>query len=96
MIEEDRRELERLNPNVNIELFSELFKVDLISIGKKINVKSLLIAGDKDQIAPVGSVQKLASQISNSEFVIMKNCGHIVVKEKPVETASIILKWLNS
>jgi pimeloyl-ACP methyl ester carboxylesterase len=90
----EKRELKHLNPQTSIELFDEFYRFSLIPIGETIKTKSLVIAGDLDEIAPLDSVRELAEQLTNSEFVTMKNCGHIVVAEKPLTTASIIRNWL--
>jgi pimeloyl-ACP methyl ester carboxylesterase len=95
LIASDRDELGRLNPQVNIELFDEFYRFSLIPVGQKVKTESLVIAGELDEIAPLASVRKLAEQLSNSQFVIMKNCGHIVVAEKPLTVAKIILNWLS-
>ena len=82
------------NAEINMELFDEFYKFSLIEDGKKVKTKSLVIAGELDEIAPLNSVKKFAEQLTNSEFIIMKGCGHIVVAEKPLTTAGIIRNWL--
>jgi len=95
LIARDREELKNLNPQVNIELFDEFYRFSLIPVGEKVKNKSLVIAGALDEIAPLNSVQKLSEQLVNSDFVIMKQAGHVVVAEKPLTVAKIIKKWLN-
>lgn len=94
LIAKDVKEFNRLNPRATIELFEEFYSSDLIDLGNKIKISTLIIAGERDEIAPLNSVEKLAKQLSNAELIVMKKEGHIVVAESPISTASIIKKWL--
>ncbi len=94
LIAADREELQKLNPQVNIELFDEFYRFNLIPIGEKIKNKALVIAGALDEIAPLDSVQEFSQQLQNSDFVVMRRAGHVVVAEKPLTVAKIIKKWL--
>ena len=53
-----------------------------------------MIAGDKDEIATVGSVEKLCERFPNYELKVIKNSGHIVVAERPKRVARIISDFL--
>lgn len=53
----------------------------------KINVPTLVLWGDRDRILHVSSVQVLAKGLPNCKTVIMKDCGHIPMVERPDETA---------
>jgi len=94
LIANRNEEIKNLKPQINIELFSEFYKYSLVPLGKKVKTKSLIIAGRQDEIAPLASIQELANQLENVKFVVMENSGHIVVGEKPAETAGIIKEWL--
>lgn len=96
ILKKDMKERRNFNPQINLELFDDFYRFSLIPIGKKIKIKSLVIAGDKDSIAPLKSVEELANQLSGAEFVVMKNSGHIVVLERPQMTARIIRNWLGN
>jgi len=88
-------EIKNLKPKINIELFDEFYKFSLVPVGKKVKTKSLIIAGKEDEIAPLASIQELADQLTDVKFIVMENSGHIVVGEKPSETAEIIKRWFN-
>ncbi|MEI6288510.1 MAG: alpha/beta hydrolase [bacterium] len=94
LIAMETKELMHLNPQINIELFDEFYKFSLVPVGKRVKTKTLVIAGEFDEVAPLDSVQELEKQLIDSELVIMEKCGHIVVGEKPLTTAKIISKWL--
>jgi pimeloyl-ACP methyl ester carboxylesterase len=94
LIKNDAKEIKRIDPRANIEIFNEFFAAKPISEGKKINIKTLIIAADKDEIATVKSVKELCGRFTDVEFEIIKDSGHIAVAERPKKTASIIKKWL--
>jgi len=95
LIARDKKELKRLYPQVNIELFlSEFYKDSLVPIGKKVKVKSLIIAGNQDQIAPIDLIKELSSQLATTKLVIIKDSGHALPMERPVTTANIIKEWM--
>jgi len=94
LIAKDVKEFNRLDPRATIELFEEFYASDLVELGSRIKVDSLIIAGERDEIAPLNSVEKLADQLSKVEMVVMKGEGHIVVAESPLSTATIIKKWI--
>lgn len=52
---------------------------------------SLLILGSDDRMTPAKAGQKLAAMIAssdcpNSDFIVIPNCGHMMMTEKPDET----------
>jgi len=94
LITNDAKEIKRIDSKANLEIFDEFYKSKLISEGSKINIKTLLIAADKDEIATLNSVKELCGRFTNYKFEIIKNSGHIVVAERPKKVASIINNWL--
>jgi len=95
LIARRNEEIKNLNPKINIELFDEFYKFSLVPLGKQVKIKSLIIAGREDEIAPLASIQELADQLENVKFVVMEDSGHIVVGEEPIKTANIIKRWFN-
>ncbi len=94
LIAQGIKDLEDIKPQINIEMFEEFYKFDLTPIVSNIQTKSLIIAGELDDIAPLSSIQNFVKQLNNHELIIMKYCGHIMVAEKPLTTASIIRNWI--
>jgi len=90
------KELKKLDPKIQIQLFDEFYKMDFTGFGKKIKVKSLIIAGNEDKIATLESISQMACQINNTLLKIMKNAGHLVPIERPLAVSKIIKKWLNN
>jgi pimeloyl-ACP methyl ester carboxylesterase len=54
----------------------------------------LIIWGDQDRVLDVSSVSVLEKGIKNSSSVILKECGHIPMMERPVETAAYIKNFI--
>lgn len=61
----------------------------------KISCPSLIIVGDQDFLKPVKYSQILADKIPNSEFIILPNCGHVSIFEKPNELQSMTYGFIS-
>ncbi len=93
LISKDMTSFAGVDPRASIEIYDEFSKIDLFKIGAEIKSRSLVIAGDKDEIALPRDVQKLA-EVMNAEFKLIKNSGHLVPLESPLGVAGKIIKWL--
>jgi len=60
----------------------------------KIRADTFILWGDKDHFIDVSCVKTLENGIKNSTAVIMKNCGHIPMMERPEEAAKHYLSFL--
>jgi pimeloyl-ACP methyl ester carboxylesterase len=69
-----------------------------VNIGNisKIYQKTLIIWGDYDQLIPLTSGHLFAQKLPNNSFVVIKNCGHVPMEEKPDETANAINNFLKT
>jgi pimeloyl-ACP methyl ester carboxylesterase len=54
----------------------------------------LLIWGDKDRITHVSSAKVIESHVPGIESVILKDCGHMPMLERPKETAGYYVSFL--
>ncbi len=59
-----------------------------------IKAPTLILWGDKDRITDVSSTKILEEGISNSKTIIMKDCGHMPMTERPEETAEHYLAFI--
>jgi len=59
----------------------------------KISQPTLILWGDTDRVLHVSSVS-IFEKIKNHKKVIMRNCGHVPMMERPEETASVYLDFL--
>lgn len=94
LIEMDARAVESLDIRANVEMFDDFYRSESLSKGEKINVKTLLIASDQDEVATVSSVRELHARFTNAELKVMKESGHVVVLERPSAIGNLIHNWL--
>jgi pimeloyl-ACP methyl ester carboxylesterase len=59
-----------------------------------IDVPTLIIAGDKDQLTPVSTAQRMRDAIPNAELVVFSGHTHLVQVEKPDEVHAAIDEFL--
>jgi pimeloyl-ACP methyl ester carboxylesterase len=57
---------------------------------KDLAVPLLGLAGDKDQVIPLGDSQLLAETVKRGQFVLLEDCGHLPQEEKPQEMVQAI------
>ena len=62
----------------------------------KIKVRTLVLWGDRDRVLDVSSVQVLKKGLPNSTTVIMKDCGHLPMIERPQEAAEHYAAFLKN
>jgi abhydrolase domain-containing protein 6 len=63
---------------------------DFFSLEKElpaINAPTLILWGDRDQVLDVSSVPVFEKGLRNHQTVLIKDCGHLPMLEKPEETA---------
>ena len=56
--------------------------------------QTLIIWGKNDEWIPLESGYQFKNDLSNSELVILPECGHIPQEEKPEQTAKIIINFI--
>ena len=72
---------------------------DFLSLEKDLpNIKAptLILWGDQDKILDVSSVPVFEKGLKNHKTVILKDCGHVPMIEKPQETANAYLAFIKS
>lgn len=82
---------------MNELIFGELSRGDMWTLGDnldKIQAPTLIVWGDSDKILHVSTVDILKKNIKNSTVVIIKECGHVPMLEKPRETAAAYRAFL--
>jgi pimeloyl-ACP methyl ester carboxylesterase len=86
MVGAGERILEGAQPGV---LHSDLAACDAYREGlgaaAKIQVPTLVMAGEKDQMIPLKSARILASAIPASQLVVLEGAGHMLMAERPDE-----------
>lgn len=60
-----------------------------------IRVPTLLVGGDRDDLAPLAAQHQLKELIADSELVIIPDVGHLTHLEKPAEVAAVVQEYLS-
>ena len=63
---------------------------------KKINIPTLIIWGEEDNIIPIHIAYKFLKDIKNSKLKIIGECGHAPQEEKPEAVIPLIEEFLKS
>ena len=58
-----------------------------------ISAPTLIVHGTRDPIIPVGNGEILAGRIPDSEYVELKDVGHLPATERPQEIAELVLRF---
>ena len=86
----------RANRNFYEKEFKEIGP-DFSSLEKelpKIKAPALILWGDQDKLTDPSAVPVFEKGLSNHKTVIIKNCGHVPMMEKPQETAERYLEFI--
>ena len=59
-------------------------------------VPTLIIAGDRDQLTPVATAERMQRAIPGSELVVFPGHSHLVQVEKPAEVHAAIDAFLTA
>lgn len=81
----------------NEKVFKELLS-DFYGLESKLNeirCPTMIIWGDADRILDVSCAGVFEKGIKNHRSVILKNCGHVPMLERPEEAAMLYLKFLD-
>lgn len=82
----------------NREMLLEAFRASIggtvRQVATALNLPVLLIAGDKDEIAPLPSQRVLLGQLPDAELVVISDVGHLIHYETPAPAASAIIDFL--
>jgi pimeloyl-ACP methyl ester carboxylesterase len=61
---------------------------------ERIQARTLIVWGERDRMRDVSSVPVLLAGIAGSTAVILPECGHVPMSERPEETAGHVLRFL--
>lgn len=76
------------------ETFKNIVNEDLTPILSKINIRTLIIWGDKDKDTPIYMGKKLYKKIKGSELIIFEGCGHFTYVERHRAFCDIVNNFL--
>jgi len=78
---------------VMIALIKRFEKWSLKDKLQYINIPTLIIWGENDNIISVGNAEIFNQLIKDSKVVVLKECGHIPMEEKPEEVSKLIIEF---
>lgn len=86
------------NRPLNEKIFSSLRDryIPLEPELSKIQAPTLLLWGDQDRVLDISSIAVMQPLLKQSTVVIMKDCGHVPMLERPDETAAHYQAFLDS
>ena len=70
-------------------------RVDITEKLKSIDNPILLIGSKEDSLVSHNDITDLKKELKNSFSILVKQCGHMIPLEKPIEIADIINNYLN-
>jgi abhydrolase domain-containing protein 6 len=82
---------------LNEKIYAEITNTDFYTLESKLNkikAPTLIVWGDSDKVLDISSVPIFRKGIKNSQSVIIKECGHLPMLEKPQETAAAYKEFL--
>jgi pimeloyl-ACP methyl ester carboxylesterase len=83
LIAKGKSNLMRCRPDVLYNDFLACDRFDLTREVEKINLPTLILCGDEDEMTPLKYSQFLHDRIKDSKIEILPNAGHMVMMESP-------------
>ena len=77
-----------------IELLKSFMELDITDRLGEIKAPTLVVAAEEDRTKPPRYSRLIHERIPNSELVIIKGAGHVVIWEKPDEFNEVVLRFL--
>jgi pimeloyl-ACP methyl ester carboxylesterase len=82
------------NRKAALSIFKGGFRANPTPI-KTIQIPTLIIWGDQDQLINVSNAYLFNKDIKGSKLVVLKNVGHAPMEETPTKVAAAIRSFLN-
>ena len=88
---------EQLSPDkkITVDILNELARLDLRKDLKYIDIPTLIIHGDKDEICPIGAGRFLHGNIKDSRLEVLRGAGHMPFYTRPEEFNKILEDFIS-
>jgi pimeloyl-ACP methyl ester carboxylesterase len=96
MLRKGRQQLLAVEPATIYADYVACDKFDLMDRVKDIRLPTLIMAGNADRMTPLKYAQYLRDQIPDSELVEIKDAGHMLALEKPLEVTRALTRFLKA
>lgn len=80
----------------NRKIFEEILRNDppLVNLLQQIKAPTLIIWGDQDLLVDVSAAEIFKAKIKRSQLLVIPNCGHMPILERPRECVEAYLAFL--
>lgn len=82
----------KISKNNFINLTNSISELDIKSKVSQIKCKTLILCGEKDNVN-MESTKQLNNNIENSNVIVIKNAGHEVNMDNPIELSKVISEY---
>ena len=82
------------NTTALLEAFRASVSTTVTSMSRAFDMPTLIIAGDRDDIAPLIGQVTLRNRITGSELRVIPGVGHLVHYEAPIDAAAYTMRFL--
>jgi pimeloyl-ACP methyl ester carboxylesterase len=84
-----------MNAKVVTEEYMSALDTNLDGYAPQVKIPTLIIAGARDIIVPLGRLEHLISIMPDGTLVVMEDQGHLAPIERPATTATITKRFIN-
>ena len=96
MLRKGRQQLLSVDPVVIYGDYLACNNFDIMDRVREITLPTLIVTGSADQMTPSTYGQYLHDQISGAQWVDVKDGGHMMAVEKPVEVSQDVARFLEA
>ncbi len=94
IMKHSKEEMLKTPPEITYRDFLACNKFDVMGEIEKLNIPTLVVCGDQDMMTPPKYSEYLAAKIPKSTLRIIKDCGHMLMLERPQEFNETIKEFL--
>ena len=85
-----------MEPHIFLKMLQQASEHDAHDLLPKIEVPTLVLTAEHDTFTPMNLAQKMATDIPNAEFVLIKGGSHAAPVEQPLFIADIVEKFIKT
>lgn len=96
MIREGYNDFVCMNQRTSMQSAISLGNPSLRGAMSRITAPTLIVGGKQDLVVPSAALATAQQTISNSQLVLMENCGHVPMIEQPAAYNQVVQKFLDT
>lgn len=89
-----KKEMLNTSPEVMYKDFLACDTFDVMHKIKEVDIPTLVVCGEQDMLTPVKYAEYVRTAIPNSRLEVIKECGHMLMLEKPDEFNEVLRTFL--